>query len=674
MKRIKIISILLVQALVFGGFSFAQKKPKGKEAEKGLVKSFNKQEKLDIKKEIKKANSYIETGEFDQALYHFKRALSIDSTDATINFKVGDCYMHTAYKDKALPYFLKAKAFNPTVDLEIDYLIGQGYQLNTQWDLATKSYQAFLKTLQGDDLKFKKPEVDKKIYECKNGKAFMAKPVKVKIENLGPNINTAQADYAPVISADESILLFTSRRPFKLPDFLGVVGFENVFQSENKDGKWQKAEQLGKNINVYGSNNSNISLSTDGQTMLIYKAPESTIEGDIYMSTLEGSDWTKPVSLGPVINSKHKETSASISFDGKTIYFVSDRPRDLPNGDKTTDKDIYQSTLVGGKWTEPVNLGKVINTPYDEEGVVLQPDGKTLYFSSRGHNSMGDFDIFKSKLVGGKWSKPENLGYPINGPSKDALFVISASGIHGYYASVKPEGYGETDIYRITWIDEENKAKADSIKPPTPQVTILKGTITDKDSGVPLEAELEIIDNATNKTVAKLKSNSASGKYLITLPSGKNYGITANRVEYLFHSENVNVPESKGYQEIVQDIALNKIVIGSKIILNNIFFDVSKATLRPESTNELERLTKVLSDNPQIRVEISGHTDSDGSLDYNQKLSEARSKSVVEYLIKAGIATDRLEFHGYGPTKPIAPNDTPENKQLNRRTEFEIIK
>jgi outer membrane protein OmpA-like peptidoglycan-associated protein len=215
---------------------------------------------------------------------------------------------------------------------------------------------------------------------------------------------------------------------------------------------------------------------------------------------------------------------------------------------------------------------------------------------------------------------------------------------------------------------------ADAVEIVSNPLTILKGTITDAFTQKPLEAALELVDNSKNEVIATFKSNSATGKYTVMLPSGKNYGIAVKAEGYLFHSENFDIPKSTGYQEIVKDIQLKNVAVGTKIILKNIFFDVAKATLRPESTNELERLIKLLNDIPTLKIEIGSHTDSDGTDDYNNKLSQARSESVVKYLTDIGkIAPDRLQAKGYGETRPIAPNDTKENKQQNRRSEFEIL-
>jgi len=253
-----------------------------------------------------------------------------------------------------------------------------------------------------------------------------------------------------------------------------------------------------------------------------------------------------------------------------------------------------------------VNLGPTINTQYGEEGVFLHPDGKTLYFSSQGHTSMGGYDIFKTVYNSETktWSKPANLGYPVNTPDDDVFFVISASGKHGYYASFNANGYGEKDIYVITFLglekpmvmnNEDNllASQAAPVKETViapvlaikeAQLTILKGVITDELTKQPLEATIEIVDNLKNQVIASFTSNSSTGKYLVSLPAGRNYGIAVKKDNYLFHSENFDIPNTAAYQEVIKDVALKNIAVGSKIILKNIFFDFDKATLRPEST------------------------------------------------------------------------------------------
>jgi outer membrane protein OmpA-like peptidoglycan-associated protein len=346
-----------------------------------------------------------------------------------------------------------------------------------------------------------------------------------------------------------------------------------------------------------------------------------------------------------------------------------------------------------GRWGEAQNLGSIINTKYDEEGVFMHPDGKTLYFSSKGHNSMGGYDIFKTVYENGTWSKPENIGYPINTAGDDVFFSVSASGIHGYYSSAKPGGKGKQDVYIVTFLGpekplvnntEENllaciaKPTSDNVMQTvevvTASLTLLKGKVLDQITLEPVEAQIVLTDNELNEELAVFTSNSATGRYMVSLPSGKNYGIAVKAPGYLFHSENFNVPEKAQYQEIEKDVYLKKVEVGSKIVLKNIFFDFGKATLRSDSESELDRLAKLLTDVPTLKIEISGHTDNVGSQSFNQKLSENRAKSVVEYLVnKKGIAADRLTYVGYGFQQPIATNDTEEGRQQNRRTEFKII-
>jgi len=388
------------------------------------------------------------------------------------------------------------------------------------------------------------------------------------------------------------------------------------------------------------------------------------------------------------LNSEGHESSVSLSYDGKKLFFVSDK--EGTNG----NRDIWFSTMdQKGKWGVSINLGPTINTIYGEEGVFMMPDGKTMYFSSQGHKSMGGYDIFKSEFKDGKWSEPENLGYPINGPDDDVFFVINASGRHGYFASNKLEGQGEKDIYRITFLGPEKPLAtstednllagvaqpvktiqaAQLVEIKTAQVTLLKGTITDAFTKKPVSAQIEIVDNERREVVATFPNNSVSGKYLVTLPSGKNYGIAVKADGYLFHSENFDIPAGANYQEIIKDIELKNVAVGNVIVLKNIFFDFDKSTLKPESFIELDRLVKLMQDVPSLRIEISGHTDSKGADDYNQRLSESRAKAVVEYVVSKGIKANRMEYKGYGETQPIDSNDTDAGRANNRRTEFKII-
>jgi len=607
--------------------------------------------------EIKRADNLYKQGNYEKALETYLTVYDKNKDDALLNYHIGSCYLKSITKAKAVPYLEKAEVLEPNVETDLYYLLANAYHQSLQWDKAISAYTSYSDMIPLQELKTKGSLVEKRIEECKIGKMLVEKPVKVKIENIGAAINSSYPEYAPVISSDESILMFTSRRDGSTGGKDRMTGEydEDVFVSFQKDKKWSQSKNVGDPI-CTKAHDSNIALSNDGQKLLMYI--DNNGNGDIYESKQSGDKWSIPVKLPEPVNTKFHESSASYSPDGKTLYFVSNREGG------TGGRDIYYATLnKDGQWDNITNIGNIINTPFDEEGVYMHPDGKTLYFSSQGHKTMGGFDIFKSSFKDGKWSEPENIGYPINSPDDDLFFVLAASGIRGYYASVKDGGFGDLDIYVINFIEEK----------PIVYVTILKGTITDAVSNQPVEADIEIIDNEKNESVAKINSNSATGKYLVSLPSGKNYGIAVNAKGYLFHSENVTIPPSTGYQEIIRDIALKKIIVGSKVVLNNIFFDYDKATLRSESIAELDRLVNLLKNSSSLKIQISGHTDNKGSADYNQKLSENRAKSVVDYLIEKGINKDRLQYKGYGFANPVAPNDTEDGRQLNRRTEFEIL-
>lgn len=485
----------------------------------------------------------------------------------------------------------------------------------------------------------------------------------VTISNLGNSINSKYQEYAPVISADGSLLIFTTRRPTtakqKERDIMEQVWFSE-FNETNKT--WNTATPLPANINAPKRNISNIALSNDGQKMLLYMDDLTLGTGDIYESVLKGDKWSDPVKLPEPINSGDHESSATYSPEGKTIYFVSDRP-----GGKGGLDIWYSKQDKKGKWGKAVNLGPIVNSSEDEESVFIHPDGTTLFFSSKRSGGLGGYDIYKTEVKKNKWVKPINVGNPINTDGDDLFFVMEASGQTAFYSSDQKGTVGGKDIFQISYDQKEVASKT------TPSLALLKGTVSDEKTGALIESDIELIDNSKNEVIARFKSNNISGKYLISLPSGKNYGINVLADGYLFQSENVDFPEASSYIEIIKNIKLKKIEIGSKVVLNNIFFDYGVATLKPESMSELEKLTKLLKENAGIKVEISGHTDNKGNAASNKLLSNNRAKTVVDYLISQGIQADRLMYKGYGFDEPIATNETEEGRKLNRRTEFSII-
>lgn len=655
-----------------------------------------KTELKDALKQIKDGDAEYEseaygTGKYRRALPFYLEANKFNPNNALLNYKIGHCYTFTKEKVNAIKYLEKAKKLNPNINKEVNYLLGVAYQLEYAFDIATDYFKNYKQSLTPEELLNKRSEIDKHIQECGVGAEFMKERTRAFIDNIGKVVNSPFPDYGPLISADESVMIFTSRRDNTTGGQKSPIDdefYEDIYISYNVNGKWSAPQSIGDNINT-DIHDATVNLTPDGQKLFVYKDLGPTKgAGDIFECKLEGDEWSKPKKLPKEINSDFHESSACYSQDGKTIYFVSDKPGGLGG------RDIYSSVNIKkDKWSDAVNLGPVINTKYDEEGVFIHPDGKTLYFSSKGHKNMGGYDIFKSVLDNGKWSEPENLGYPINTPDHDVYYVVSASGKHGYYASERFSGFGEKDIYMVTMLGPEKPVVLNvednllaSLTEPVGEVyiapvveetqhlpTILKGIISDAVTKKSLFATIELVDNVKNEVIASFESNSKTGKYLVTLPSGTNYGIAVKAENYLFHSENFDIPEVSEYREIVKDIELKNIAVGNKIVLKNIFFDFNKATLRPESYAELGRLIKLLGDVPSLKIEISGHTDNVGSAEYNQKLSESRAKAVVDFLTKSGIDAGRLTFKGYGMNAPIAKNDTEEGRQENRRTEFKIL-
>jgi outer membrane protein OmpA-like peptidoglycan-associated protein/tetratricopeptide (TPR) repeat protein len=738
---------------------------------------FSQSGRGDYKANFLQGNYLILEQNYSLALKYFKDAYLIDSSNANINYKIGICYLESeTEKNKALPFLEKsvqnvAHNYNPEDPKEKKapelayYSLGVAYRLAFRFNESITYFNKF-KDIVGSRNQSLTKDLDKQVETNINAIEFIKDTISVNIKNLGDSVNSIYPDYSPVISADESILIFTSRRA-------GSTGGEKTdndqflediyFCNKKADGTWSTAKSIGANINTFGSE-ANINLSPDGQQLYVYRDVNG---GDIYYSNLEGDTWSGLLPLSSNINTPDWETHATVSLDGNTLYFVSNRKEGSYGG-----RDIWRSVkLPNGQWSLPLNAGPEINTKEDEESPFLHPDGVTLFFSSKGHKNMGGFDIFKSvKDENGKWSSPENLKYPINTPDDDIFYVQSIDGKTGYFSSLRKNGLGGKDIYMINF----EKAIAEPL-------TLLKGTITFESAtkglskveiaatdmktgqvvqtikpneltgkylmilkpgmegktykisyqaegfipenvtiiippnssyqviekalvlqsvnlesntlgkisiagtvknmqGNPIEGvQIIVKDNISGKLIETYNTSADSGSYYFVLNRGKNYNLSFEAKGFLFQSENVNVPKQTEYAVLTKNIVLEKVQIGSKIVLNNIFFDSNKATLRKESNLEIEKLLKLMKEYPELTVEVAGHTDSKGNDANNLQLSQMRAQAVVNALIKKGINSKYLVAKGYGKTMPIAPNNLPNGKpdlkgmQQNRRVEMKII-
>ncbi|MCB9224893.1 MAG: OmpA family protein [Crocinitomicaceae bacterium] len=618
-----------------------------------------------------------------KALEQYEKAYKFNPKSAELNFKMGVCYAHSSYKQKSISYIEEAYKLNPEVHPFIKYYMGLAKQLNYKFDEALKFYQEFENGYKKADNYNKFTEQRKS--ECSSGKQLFANPVRAWVDHV-PEVSTEYNDYAPSITMDGEEMILTSDRPNShKPDEVGKYD-DDIYSSTMVDGKWQKPQPLKGPINTDGDDISN-NLSYNGTKMLMNKR-NSNGDFDIYETFQKGDTWIEPISFSRQINLKSDDIYASYNFNDKLIYYS--------KSSEANGYEIMVSGLVNRKNREYglPNREMSVSSRFNDGPVYLHPDGKTMFFASEGHNSMGGYDIFMAKKEkSGYWGKPVNLGYPINTPYDDFFFAATANGKYAYIASNREGGKGGYDIYKVTfWGPEKQPALATqdyllaSVAKPiqdpelasavqvttSAELTVFKGKTIDALTKKPVEAIIEITDNATGKIIESFTTNSASGKFLLSLNSGGNFGIAVKADGYLFHSENFDIPAGSAYNMVNKTIELKNIKIGSKIALRNVFFDTGKSTLRSESNAELDRLVQLLKDVPGLKIELSGHTDNTGSATANVQLSQDRAQAVMNYLVSKGISKSRLTAKGYGDSMPVATNDTSEGRQLNRRTEFEI--
>jgi outer membrane protein OmpA-like peptidoglycan-associated protein/tetratricopeptide (TPR) repeat protein len=773
---------------------------------------------------------------YEQALEQYLKAQEFNSNSADLNYQIGLCYLSLG-KDRlnALPFLERAKTLRAQMGSGFMFDLGIAYQYGLDFEKAIKVFEAYIDSLGAKAEPNQLARADKAIRECESGIELVKSPVRVRIENLGPNINSKFADYAPVLTEDENKIMFTSRREGttgNLVDPSDSMYLEDIYLSYRVDGDWAPARNVGKPINST-EHDGTINLSPDGKKLLIYRTVGG---GDIFESTQEGIEWSAPKGIKE-INSKDYENHAAYSIDGKTLFFISNRA----DSENEKSKDIYLADVSdNGKISNIRNAGEIVNTKYEEDGVFCHPDGKTVYFSSRGHNTMGGFDIFKTTFENGVFSAPINVGYPINSPEDDVFFILSKDGKRAYFSSYRDEGFGDKDIYVMHFLTdvealsslqfsisdttagmnlqaiieirdlssgqiivkretENGETIANVPAGKAYQITVtsskylpytevidlpydagsqvvqrkvelsrdfqatVNGRVIDVASNIPLAGEVEFLELGSLEVV-KLSVTNKKGEYDITLPPGRDYqirvksvgytmildtvkigadmkgqeisksfslkkldrdlmsvlkgriynaetgdsinaqisiteyggipvllyqkpgvydcvvfngavyNITVNAEGYLTHTAQITVPEGADKKEIIHDVQLIRAEKGAKIVLNNIFFDFNKSTLRPNSYKSLNTLLSTMKRYPMMAIEISGHTDNVGTMTFNQRLSDARANVVRDFLVRNGIEAKRVGAFGRSYRQPIASNDSAQGRQLNRRTEIKILK
>jgi hypothetical protein len=500
---------------------------------------------------------------------------------------------------------------------------------------------------------------EKNARNCEFSLDAIKNPVPFNPVNMGSAINTTDDEYWPSITADGQTLMFTRQPVSHGGSSAKEIPQEDFFVSYFIDDAWQKAINAGTPLNTR-QNEGAQTLSSNGRYMYFTACdrPGGMGSCDIYFSSFNEGKWSEPYDLRAPVNSSHWESQPSISADGKTLFFSSNRPGGMGG------KDLWYSIMNDkNQWITPVNMGDRINTDGDEMSPFIHFDGKTLYFASDGRVGLGGFDIYMTRMNSDStWSEPQNLGYPINTYNDETGLVIESGGQKAYFSSIRDKINGKDIFYFDLY---------ESVRPAP--VSYLKGKVYDKETGRLLKADYELINLSTNKITIK-SSTDGNGNFLVCLPSGNNYGLNVSKTGYLFYSENFMFEgEHTAVEPYIKKIRLSPIKVGASMLLTNVFYEIDSWELKKESVSELNTLADLLLENKGLLMEIGGYTDSTGSAEYNIALSEKRAMSVVGYLVNRGISPERLKSKGYGNTSPIGDNVTEEGRRLNRRTEAKII-
>lgn len=575
------------------------------------------------------------------------KAIAQDSTYADAYFKLGQMSEAARNEGNAMKYYAKAIHFKPE---EPTYR--QAYTYVGTRALRAGDYQK-AKPLLEYALKQSPPnsmivkQLNKQLESCNFAIEAQQNKLSFATRDMGDIINSKATQYFPVLTADNETLIFTARSSDD----------ENLYYSKLVDGTWSKPESISKNINTPGKEGT-CSISADGRTLVFTSCSAKDSFGgcDLYISKKEGDDWSVPENLGPNINTREWEAQPSLSNDGHILYFASKRQGGFG------EIDLWMSELTAGGWSSAINLGNTINTEKDDIAPFIHANGHTLFFASEGHTGMGGFDLFMTEQKLNTYTKPQNLGYPINTHEDQTSLFITSDGKKGYYS------FDTGQSVRLNEFDIPNELSTRFSR-----VSYVKGVVQDAQTKKNISADIELIDLKTGKTIERVKSDAKTGQYTAVLPNGSHFGLFINKDNYFNKSLSFDFSEKSDDNSKMVNVLLEPIRKDVDIVLNNIFFDSGKAELRPESYAELDKLLLLLKGNPQVKVEISGHTDNVGKDTDNLALSQSRADAVVNYLVSKGAMAANVKAVGYGETRPIAANDTDENRQMNRRIEMKIF-
>ena len=552
------------------------------------------------------AERYYGIKNYTEALPLFLEAIGSGEKDAMVHYKTGVCYVQSleaSEQIKAIPYFEYALKNNAALPVTVNYDLGMLYLKDENLDKAIASFQKFKESSNKSDKKAM-AMADEALNRCNNAVVFMSVPRNTSVTRMNSIINSQYTEYNPVVSADESVLAFTALRPNTGKTRTGDKFIEEIYISYNQSGSWSepKVVPVASDFNV-----GTAGISPDGQQMMIFMGGAND-PGSIFSISRSGENWSKPSILASTINTpKYLESTASITPDGKTIYFASDRV-----GGKG-GLDIYKiEKKADGNWTAPQNLGPEVNTAANEDAPFIHPDQQTLFFTSDGHNSMGGRDIFKTMFIGNRWTRPENMGYPVNTTANDNYFTLIADGTRGYFSSDRKGGQGAQDIYYIDMPEESRNIP----------LTMLKGKILNAETGEPMKTKIYVIDNETDKKLAFVYDpDPETGNYLVILPPAKNYDIIVESEGFLPYTLNIHIPNQSYFYELYQQVSLRTIkqfdvVVGQEVQVKNAFYDTNhdvKSTLR--KTHEAKLVQDGNVDVYDMMIDLMAAGDQEG-IDY----------------------------------------------------------
>jgi hypothetical protein len=583
------------------------------------------------------AETHIQEMNYALALPMLEELNEMDPENANVHFKLGFCFLNlNGNKDKSAPF-------------ETPFFLAQAYFHNHQFVEAEELFQQFKKDVENMvDEQFLN-EIDRYLAFTNNAARLVSQPIDVKIQHLPEGINTSAIEYAPVVSGDETTLIFTSNRNGAA--VTNLESSDDLFIVKKEEEAWGEPARM-SSINTPG-HEASVSLSFDGNTLVIYRNDGG--DGNLYVSEFNGEDWGMPELLPDVINSLEQETHGCFSVDKNEFFFASDRPGGFGG------LDIYVTRkLPNGYWGEPENLGTDINTPYDEDTPFLHPDNKRLYFSSSGHRSMGGLDVFvAARMDDYTWKKPVNIGYPINSTSDDVCFTVSADGKRGYYSSFSEQSLGETDLFMIEMPGEDHTS-----------LMVYTGYAKDEAGEVILNAEITVFDQETGELFGVYSPNPRTGKFVLAASRGKELEVTIEAEGYDAVKQFISVGRGEANESGMQELAIDEIKMKR-------IYSVPVQLLMPYDdcavkVEALGDLIDVLQKFEDCKVMLTGHTDSKGPGWYNNRLSKKRAAFVKKMLVENGISSTRIQTEGKGEEHPIAKNsidgdDSPEGRSFNRR-------